>query len=689
MAQHAQEAIPDAAGFTVHLVPESRKDEELVRPAGQDVALEGKEERYRLWLEAPGFISPRQWILVDQEEMVAEGPVKVVRVPVTKAAQVRLAILPEPGVALRLLHLGSGFVRRVLGERLRATIQVPPGVVVGALYHNDRQQYLAVTKPVHVTAGSLATLFPKPPDPPFSDLMVVLIPAERSPNLVETGVALRTPEGVTLRPAACGGDDSALYCFWYGLKARWGMVEVSNDELFAPTTEVALAVGQLTVAAIPTALPPSLRVVLRLPPELAGERKVEVLVGDRLMRSETVPPQQTEVPFPRVPAKPLTVRLTVGDWGFVEHVEPRPGQESTAVFEPPVFLVHGTVFVGDTPTPATIRFFTGVPQKWVEVQTDAKGQYETTLFAASPFAQVAAKGIPQPVLMRVDTPYRPDTLLDFHLPGKVLEVTVQAARSPARLAEAEVAVLGATVQEGGPVFRLQGKTDEQGQVRLGPLSGEKVSVVAKARGYREQEREVSLVPEGVTKLLLQLEPESDTKLVRAMTPLGHPAAGFQAFLLPSAMAEVVAWSGGPDKKGNLRVPADLCCLLALTHEQGGLTTIPWPAEEDETTVVLRPRAAPLTLRAQHANGAPVPFARLRIWIDGQPVGPALAYRALGAHLYFDHQGFWRAFGLPAAPLEVVSWEAEVAEQGRAGAFDSQRQTIPYPWPPEVVLQPYR
>lgn len=681
--------IPEVARFAVHLVPESRKDEEILRPAGEEVSLEGLEERYRVWLEAPGFISPRQWILVDAPEVAAEGPSKTVRIPVTRAGLVRLSSLPQPGVSLRILHLESGFARRVRGEKLGASVQVPPGMLVGALYHDVRNQYLAVSKPVQLRPGSTAILTPKAPDPPFSDLMAVLVPRERLPNLAETKVVLRTPDGSALTPAACGGDDSAFYCFWYGLKARWGVVEVSNNQAFAPKTDVALPVGQLVVVEIPSTVPPSLRVVLRLPPELDQERKIEVLVGDTPVLSESATPAQTEAFFPQVPAKPLTVRLAVGDWAFLEHVEPQPGQENQVVFEPPVYFVHGTVFVGDTPAPATIRFFTGVPQKWVEVQTDAKGQYETTLFAPSPFAQVVVKEIPQPVLISVETPYRPDTLLDFRLPGAVLEVTVQGAPGAALLPEAEVAVLGAAVQEGGPVFRLQGKTDEQGQVRLGPLSGEKVSVVAKARGYRQQKREVNLVPDGVTKVLFQLEPESDTKLVRVVTPGGQPASGAQAFILPSAMAEVVVWSGETDSNGTLRVPADLCCLLALTHVQGGLTTVRWPGEGDETTVALRPRAAPLTLQAQRADGTPAPFARLRLWIDGQTIGPALAFRGLGAHLYFDHLGIWQATGLPAGPIEVVSWEPEAGEQARAGAFDSHRQRIPYPWPPEVVLQPYR
>ncbi len=687
-AEKGEEGLPGLDAFSVHLVPENSKDEELLRPAGREFSLGGEPNRFRVWLEAPGFISPRQWILVIGELPRAEAASRPVRLPVVRAGAVRFSGHVDDAVGLRLLLLETGFARRVPPGNRKQPVQVPPGVVVGALFHTGRGEYLAVSRPTQVKANEVAPLEISPPQPPLTDLMVKLEPPRVSEGLPQVRVVLRTPDGQVAEPEAKGGDAGVWYCFWYGLRARWGEVEVSGTEFVAPKSQVALPVGRLAVAEIKLAEPPSLLVEMRLPQELIEERRVEVVAGDELVAKAAVPAQETTVWFPRVPPKPLAVRLTTGSWVFVEHVEPKLGEENTVVFEPPVFTVHGTVFVGDTPTPGTIEFATDAPGKWVSVATDDEGRYRTVLFAESPWARVRPEGAQESVLLEIKAPFRPETELDFHLPAVTLEVVVRGKPSGAPVEGAEVSILGATAQKAGPVYLLRARTDRQGHARLGPLLPGRVEVKVAASGYRGQRRALILEENGRAEVAFELEPEGEGREVKLVLPSGTPARGARVWVFASPTTEA-RWGGEADGTGTVRVPAGLCCLLAITHDDAGLTRVPWSDDHETPTVVLQRRAAPLRMWARRADGTPVPFARLRLWVGGQLVGEELAFRCLGTQLVFDHAGFWATAGLPAAPVEVVSFEPEAASLGRGGAFDSQRQEIPYPWPPEVVVQPFR
>jgi hypothetical protein len=85
----------------------------------------------------------------------------------------------------------------------------------------------------------------------------------------------------------------------------------------------------------------------------------------------------------------------------------------------------------------------------------------------------------------------------------------------------------------------------------------------------------------------------------------------------------------------------------------------------------------------------MPATMVRLWVGGIRLGSGLMRALLGGLPATRRDGEWQASNLPQAGVAVLLWayRPTLNQQADAGRLDSQRVTIPYPWPPVVVLDP--
>jgi hypothetical protein len=105
---------------------------------------------------------------------------------------------------------------------------------------------------------------------------------------------------------------------------------------------------------------------------------------------------------------------------------------------------------------------------------------------------------------------------------------------------------------------------------------------------------------------------------------------------------------------------------------------PFSVSTDE--IVLLPAAPPVRIRVSSQT-------RIALWMDGVRVsGPAVTFLTWNSEMS-DAEGSWWAKNLPPQPLRVLAWQRTPAQDIASGLRDANATIIPYPWPPDVALDP--
>jgi len=679
--------LPTGSGLLVHMIPESDPGVERTAPAGEWFLPPGESGRFRIWLEGPGLISRRHWVFNWTRLTAGELEPKPVRVPVGPAALVRIAESVElTGTeTVRLLQLESGFARRISRENSRSAVQMPPGQVVACLFDETEGRYDAISLPTAMPAGRLSTVAPIRRPPPLADVLVHFVRPLREDPSTEATVRLRNQTGDVITPEALGGDSTNLYAFYYGVRWKSAQLEFASEQFFAPETDLTFANGGVTYARIPLIEKPSLRVTLLLPPGLKGARRLVVEDHGEAAASKDLSTDELEVIFHHLPAQRLLVRLYAGIWEFREEVDLSAGADREVLFQPSAYHVHGRVYVGDEPTEATVEFLASGIDTWAPTTTDSEGRYQIDLFADTDTARVTPAVSDTPSTELLDIDLRSDTEIDFHLGAAMLEVEVTSSDTGLPIQEALVTAGGVVGQRKGYRSSLGTTTDDEGIARLGPLRPSSLVVRISKKGWATHTERLEVGEDSPARLRVALEPETDVRVLRVTLQNGQPAAGVRAAVFQS-LAGGLAWQDLGDGEGLVRIPRRACCVATLLHDAGGLTFVPLESQngDDETAVRMLPGAEPLRVAAVATDGSPVPWARIRVWIDGQIVGNEVFGMLFRTPLAANWEGVWAISGLAPVPIEVVCWRsngsATLNEQGQAGLLDGQRRRFAYPWP---------
>ncbi|MCP4592798.1 MAG: hypothetical protein GY842_18850, partial [bacterium] len=241
--------LRDPTGFEVHLVPVDDQDQEYAYPCG--TWFQPPRDRYRLWLEADGWMSPDSTILIYAGSRF-EGAGMAGVSPVVPAGTVRLSEDLDLGSnhSLRLLHVDSHNIgprplreisRRAGADAARRGVRMPEGRVLVMLFDNEAGEYLALSRPVQVTRNAVTTAKPEPPTA-GSDLLVALDRPALARDKAEYDVELVVggPELPDTPPAVVVRTTERLYAVWYGLSGSYVNLKATSPTVFLEPQEVVL-----------------------------------------------------------------------------------------------------------------------------------------------------------------------------------------------------------------------------------------------------------------------------------------------------------------------------------------------------------------------------------------------------------------------------------------------------------------
>lgn len=685
-------------GFRAHLVPESDPDVELVFPAGR--WFQPDKGRYKVWLEGEDVISPSPAV-INYSASPFEGRGMLLALPTVAAGRARLGSWPsERALTLRLLHLDSHdrdgvlareFSRRVRGRAAIEGVQVPAGRVVGALFDDAAQEYVALTHPAPVTSGMVTTLLPEAPARGSSDLVAVLERPWQQENASRRDfeVRLTAGGGGPRPPNVLVVTVERLYAVWYDLPSGTATVTANGHGAELPATELRLRSGRIESLRGALAPLPSLGVRLDLPAELM---QLDPMVDVRVPTHRSAAaerklsrPDETLV-FPALPRASALVRLTAGPWTFLETVDLATGPRHEVVFAPWPIHLHGTVYSGETPKPAEVAFQVGDREQVVSTRSDENGDYAITLFRPGRLivAITLAERGGVPYYEWLEEPVRVSGRRDFHLPDNEVSLLVLDGRTEQPVADAMVGVMSRSSDTVGGMG-LSFTTDESGRVSLPPLYVGELAVEVVAEGYETALVEAVAIPDepGFSEeVKVRLRPERTSWKLQLVDARHVPAQQAEVAAVASGTGELF-WTGKADSSGRVALPDDvLGSLLLIRHQGSSLLARRWNPSEGEEMVVwnLAPAAGSLVAQVLDVEGRPRPFCPIALRMGGELISGLPLGWSTGTTAATDRDGLWSATNLPSGQALALAAMAS----GEGASTGSSDWVAVQPASPEVV-----
>lgn len=705
-------------GCTAHLLREEPgADEVAVRviPCGSWTVPDAG--RYRYWIEAPGLISPAMNVFRFTPRPFTGKGTAAVR-PVVVAGAVALAA-ESPWAArvaagelhLRLLAVESHnqgeiplpeMVRSVAGAPARVGVQMPVGPLLAGIWDPRRREYLALSRPMQVKPTGVTVVDPRSPRA-ASDLLAVVELARPAASFDELKLAIlaMTGEAAPRRPPnLIVPSVFRVFAVWYGLAERRVSISADSPEGYLAPVEVLLRAGKVETIRATLAVKPRLEVRVEVPEGFAprpGSAIVVLRLPDRQEVARlAVDARRSEYRFGPLTADRYEVLLDLPPVRVVEAADLSSGADAELSFALSLIRVAGTVFRGREPYPAKVTFrrFRDEDRYAVSAETDEDGDYDLFLLRPANYdIYVELRDREGPPFIMTLEPIEGDTLLDFVVPGNEFSARVVDEATGEGIAAATVMVVSK-----GRSFRLD-PTAADGLSRLPPQLPGKVRLLASADGYEEGAEvalEITATDPG-REVTIPLRKSEVAGTLRLLLPDGRPAAGAEAWAVAALSGNATPiWRGRAGGDGRLRLPPKLggALLLVRHSEAGGLIRrldLPGLSDEAESPAVtwtMTPGASPLAVQVERPGGEPAPWARVAVWIDGHLLtGGPLRWLA-GADVA-DTRGSWVGANLPARPIEILAWEAELPGFAIHDGTRGVAATVPYPWRQPVRLTAVR
>lgn len=688
--------VADQTSYEVRLVPADDLDQELAYPAGHWI--DPQPGRYRYWMEGNFQMSGGTSVLSWRGgPFKGFGHVNVQRL--FPAGRVRLdsSVGTTPERALRLLHLDSHLtryehpqremVRRLHGAAAHEGGLMPEGRVLAALFDSAKNEYLGVSRPVPVSAGSTTVVTPRPPDERHSHLVVLLERPRTIPRLdlytlecwVEIAGQKHSPDVTVPTP-------SRLYAVWYDLPSSSATLNVDSSGVYAEPVRLQLRSGKAERAEVALQPRPSLEVSWNLPESLDADSvdvEVEAVLRESIVAESTQARTKEHHVFTQLPPEEVEVSLTAGLWTFQEHVDLRRGDQRVE-FSPVPIAIFGSVFKGDETTPAAIRFEIG-GGKTFEVQTDDDGEYQVTVFRPIRAATVSLRDRSGPPFIAdfFDEPIETSRRQDFEIPDNSIRVRVVDERTGEGLPGATVNVENEV--PGGRTYAQRAHTDEDGLALLPPLRVGRVEASARADGYLPSGEPVSLeiLAEGAPgEITIQLAPEGEKDQLRLVLPDGRPAAQAEVRAHASGTGRGGSWWARADEGGHVEIPKAVAGqVLFVRHPAAAFLARAWPVGSPSETIWQLPTASgTLRVRTTDPWGNAIGGAGISLWIEGLRLeGTILAWltRTTGGS---NANGMWQAGTIPSTSVRLLA-----STPGQAPHPENLAQEVAPPWPPLVEL----
>lgn len=654
----------DAARCQVHIVDADGKESNS--PCGKPISIP---ENARAWLTADERITP-YLVKLNGERIVLGGLTQTSAVifPADRrlraGERIRLVSLHEPRDGAVLHGL---FVRDVTA--LDGKTIMPAGRAV-ALLLDAEGRMLAVSRPVTLHANRVTSLWPETPDG------AALVAHSARPTSAAATLTAADAAGAHV-PDVSLTDASSLFAIWYALEGNTARVIAESETLYLANESAALRRGAVTHFDEPLRVLPTLTVGIGAWPEDVTPEPMTLTIARRSDPHKTLQTREVDAgrtfTFEHVPAAPLSIRLEIGDAALHRSIDTTSGADAKVDIALTPIIVNGTVYRGDTPTRATLRF-----GNKLRAETDDAGRYSVLMW--QPQRHVIEALLPDfpPYAEMVNI--TSSMTLDLHVPANVIRVRVYDATDGKAIDRGEIVMHsrnagGAAVNTIAISSALQplppqrnGRTELRvrvpGYADAGPIA------IDVDEALREKTIDVPMTRRGVTSELVIL--------LDGVTP----AAG----------AEVGAWDGDnalwlgkADDEGRIAIPESIAHRRVIVrHPAAASDVVVFGRMEQRERLSLAPAAPPLLVRVVRRNGDAIgpTAATLSVSLRG-------SVRLTGAEAAFatwsvggtGPDATMLARGLRRGPVRMFFTRAASRAQIESGTFDSLATTIEYPWPP--------
>lgn len=240
-------------GFVAHLTGYDEPDLDLVFPCG--VWSQPPRGRYRVWVEGDWQISPFTHV-VRYSPQPFRGRGLIVTAVVGEAGRVIVPpeIARDQNLTLRLLHAGSyleeGHSRWELSRRAKVRdvgggLLMPVGPTIGALWDEEGQRYVALSRPFEVEARRTVTVPLERPSG-FTHLVAQI----QRPSLADDAadaamrVVLRH-KGKEVPPDLQVSLTDRAYAVWYELAPGRGVIQAETADGLLRPKELKLVAGKI------------------------------------------------------------------------------------------------------------------------------------------------------------------------------------------------------------------------------------------------------------------------------------------------------------------------------------------------------------------------------------------------------------------------------------------------------------
>ncbi|MCC7109837.1 MAG: hypothetical protein IT382_11150 [Deltaproteobacteria bacterium] len=687
----------DASTFEVRASSEEDLDVEIKVRADQVHLLPSG--TYRLYLCGPGLISPTLVSMVRSPQVGA--PFKTINAPVVPSGRILLSGRTPPSrrgtVHFLSLNLPLGPDGGVPAEMSRRTsleeafstgADMPSGSALAALVDATTGEYLAISPAIGVLAGMTAKAELTIPPKGYSAVAAsfsrsspagLMVNAEQDLQLVDSSGKLFKPDLVL-------PSRFQHYAFWFRVPSGNVSLVSRGAVEGLPPTAATLRSEKIERLRLDLRPHPRLSVVGAIPPAL---RKLDFDLEVREVSGAWAQNRKGKAAdfgtqLLVVPPAPFELTLRVGRFLAREMVDLSDGADRQIELHFELVEVTGTVRSDDPMRSGSVVFNGEFAKESTAFSIDDDGRYAAILTAGYYDARVRVPGRDR--MFRVGpVEFLRSTEFDIEIPANRFEVRILDEETGTGIPEAELRV---HYSDGEVAYSDVSIADSDGLVRLEPLQEGALRLIAMKQGYVRSEQHVE--PIGVDssgrEIELRLTPEGASIDLVVKLAKSSPAIGARAcvFSNPSTLA----WSGATDDRGVVTIPRRLLGLSGvLLHSTSAFAT--FVVSEDQTPVDLPMRAPqPLRVAVVSGTGEPVKSAGVVLWSRGLRLSPQVLACAAPGESAVPLGGMFTLSTAPAEPLEVLflNIEGESVPLGLAGALDSERVAIPYPWPSILTVR---
>jgi hypothetical protein len=639
------------------------------------------------WIETPASITPFLTDVTAGGEVLVAPGVPSGRIELMRGHELR------PGERIRLVSLETPKISstsHLLFEREVASRDARPRMPVGravALLIDDKGRAVAASRPITVSATEQAAVWPTLPEGSGRILVASLKrrrPAERPEQNRVTITAVDPREAH--KPDVFVNSADSMFAVWYGLIGTNARLTIEPEEGRLGRDTVTLAPGTLTMVTETLQGLPTLTVAISpLPPQSRGIHEqmslavTPVAQQTKIIRSLAVEPGKS-YSLGSLPASILELDVRLGDFLIYKQVDLSSGDDVTVEIGLEPIVVAGTVYRGDTPTRAQVRF--QQKDRAMVLDTDDQGYYEVTLWQRRRYViDTTLPDRPEVPPFSQNVLISAPRTLDIHVPDNSLSARLYDAESGKPIDGARIAIMNQWMDDAGSHSASITVLSKGELTALPPQRIGTTQISAHAEGYSGFQPISLSIDENLHERVIDIPMKKVGDLTRVQLKLEGDASAAGAEMATWMPSGEIAWLGTADEAGQIAVPNTIAGQRLLIRHPMGASVVVLFAPGEPVAISLDQPALPLVIKVVHRDQSRIgtSAAMLSVWCGSvRLTGPIAAFAtwSMGAT---SADGVWIGRGLARESVRLLFTRTVAVQQVSSGSLDGLATTIPYPW----------